>query len=88
VSPRAPNRRDDEVRQLLDTPHPAVPAELVARATARGRRTVRRRLLARRALWVLLALALVAGVVLAVLLWPDHPTASNDTGDATWWAPG
>jgi hypothetical protein len=84
---RAPNRRDDEVRQLLDTPHPAVPADLVARATVRGRRTVRRRRVRRQVLWVLLVAAVVAGIVLAVLAWPEHHDPAGDTGDGTWWSP-
>ncbi|UWE12550.1 hypothetical protein [Actinacidiphila bryophytorum] len=85
---RAPNRRDDEVRQLLDTPHPVVPAGLVASAAARGRRTVRRRRLARQVLWVLLVAAVVAGIVLAVVTWPDRQDpAGGDTGDGTWWSP-
>lgn len=81
-----PNRRDDEVRRLLDTPHPVVPLDLTARATARGRRIVRRRRLARRALTVVLLAALVAGVVLAVLAWPDNPATTTPT-DGTWWSP-
>jgi hypothetical protein len=84
---RAPNRRDDEVRQLLDTPHPVVPAGLVAGATARGRRTVRRRRLVRHVLWVLLVAAVAAGIVLAVLTWPDRQPAPDETGDGTWWSP-
>ncbi|WP_063762366.1 hypothetical protein [Streptomyces sp. NRRL F-5123] len=81
----ARNRRDDEVRRLLDTPHPIVPAGLVAEATARGRRTVRRRRVLARALWVLLAAAVAAGIVLAVLYWPDDPGGGGGTGDGTWW---
>ncbi|MFI0940692.1 hypothetical protein [Streptomyces sp. NPDC021020] len=82
----ARNRRDDEVRRLLDTPHPIVPAGLVAHATARGRRTVRRRRVLARVLWVLLAAAVVAGIVLAVLYWPDDAgSGGGGTGDGTWW---
>lgn len=84
---RAPNRRDDEVRQLLDTPHPVVPAGLVAGATARGRRTLRRRRLVRHVLWVLLAAAVVAGIVLAVLTWPEDHDPAGPAGDGTWWSP-
>ncbi|SHK67437.1 hypothetical protein [Actinacidiphila paucisporea] len=84
---RAPNRRDDEVRQLLDTPHPAVPAGLVAVAAARGRRTVRRRRVGLHVLWVLLVAAVVAGVVAAVLTWPAHRAPAGNPGDGTWWSP-
>lgn len=83
----APNRRDDEVRRLLDTPHPAVPAGLVARATVRGRRTLRRRRFVHHVLWVLLLAAVVSGIVLAVLAWPDHGTPADSTGEGTWWSP-
>ncbi|MFG1810645.1 hypothetical protein [Streptomyces sp. NPDC049040] len=87
MSRPAPNRRDDEVRRLLDTPHPVVPAGLVALATERGRRTVRRRRLLRHALWVLLLAAVAAGIVLAVLTWPDSAAPAGDPGDGTWWSP-
>ncbi|WP_329175264.1 hypothetical protein [Streptomyces sp. NBC_01477] len=83
----APNRRDDEVRRLLDTPHPMVPAGLVAVATVRGRRTVRRRRFAHHVLWVLLLAAVAAGIALAVMAWPDHHDPAGRTGDDTWWAP-
>lgn len=83
----ARNRRDEEVRRLLDTPHPAVPAGLVALATVRGRRTVRRRRFGTRVLWVLLVAAAVTGVVVAVLMWPDHHDPADETGDGTWWSP-
>lgn len=72
---------------MLDGPHPMVPADLVPRATARGRRSVRRRRVARRALWVLLLAAVVAGIVLAVLLWPRSSDPAQDSDTGTWWAP-
>jgi len=78
------NRRDDEVRRLLDTPHPAVPVDLAARAVLRGRRIVRRRRIEHTVLWALLAAAAIAGIVLAVLAWPDHPAPDVPT-DGTWW---
>ncbi|WP_327289041.1 hypothetical protein [Streptomyces sp. NBC_01198] len=84
---RAPNRRDDEVRQLLDTPHPAVPAGLVARAAVRGRRTVRRRRVLLHVLWVLVVAAALTGIVFAVLAWPDDEAPADDPGDGTWWSP-
>ena len=79
-----PNRRDDEVRRLLDTPHPAVPVDLAARAVLRGRRIVRRRRIEYTVLWALLAAAAIAGIVLAVLSWPDHSTPPVPS-DGTWW---
>lgn len=79
-----PNRRDDEVRRLLDTPHPAVPVDLAARAILRGRRILRRRRIAHAVLWVLLIAAAVAGLVLTALTWPDGG-AGGGPGD-TWWS--
>jgi hypothetical protein len=80
-----PNRRDDEVRRLLDTPHPVVPLDLTARAMTRGRRIARRRRIVQLALWTLLLAALVAGVVLAVLYWPQDDPATT-TPDGNWWS--
>ena len=80
-----PNRRDDEVRRLLDTPHPVVPVDLGARAMVRGRRIVRRRRTVHTVLWALLVAAIVAGAVLAILTWPDRPPPSPT--DGPWWPP-
>lgn len=80
-----PNRRDDEVRRLLDTPHPAVPLDLAARAVLRGRRIVHRRRVIHAVLWVLALAAVITGAVLAAALWPD---SSRGAGAGTWWAPG
>jgi hypothetical protein len=80
-----PNRRDDEVRRLLDTPHPVVPADLAVRAVLRGRRIVHRRRVTRTVLWTLAVAAAVAGLVLAAVLWPG---TSEGTGTGTWWSPG
>jgi len=78
-----PNRRDAEVRRLLDTRHPMVPLDLAARAMARGRRIVRRRRAVHAVLWVLLLAAVATGIVLAVLAWPDRPAATPH--DGPWW---
>jgi len=80
-----PNRRDAEVRRLLDTPHPVVPLDLAARARARGRRIVRRRRAVHTVLWALLFAATVTGVVLAILAWPNHPTPTPPH-DGPWWS--
>ncbi|WP_329135866.1 hypothetical protein OG552_23020 [Streptomyces sp. NBC_01476] len=82
-----PNRRDDEVRRLLDTPHPAVPVDLGTRAQQRGRLIVRRRRVLHLVLWVLLAAASVAGIVLAVMLWPHDPATPDVPSNGTWWSP-
>ncbi len=78
-----PNRRDAEVRRLLDTRHPMVPLDLTARAMARGRRIVRRRRAVHAVLWTLLFAAAVTGIVLAVLAWPDRPAPAPH--DGPWW---
>jgi hypothetical protein len=80
-----PNRRDDEVRRLLDTPHPMVPVDLAARAVLRGRRILRRRRAVHAVLWILLAAAVVAGIVLAVVFWPHASPATVPAND--WWSP-
>jgi hypothetical protein len=81
-----PNRRDDEVRRLLDTPHPLVPVDLGARALRRGRRIVRRRRAVHAVLWVLVFAAAVAGIVLAVVFWP-HSAPTQVPTSGTWWSP-
>lgn len=82
-----PNRRDDEVRRLLDTPHPVVPVDLAARAAVRGRRILHRRRITHAVLWTLVVAAAVAGIVLAVMLWPNGD-ATNVPVDGNWWSPG
>ncbi|GAA1527307.1 hypothetical protein GCM10009730_40270 [Streptomyces albidochromogenes] len=64
------DRTQDEVRRMLETPHPPVPADLGTRAAERGARLLRRRVLARRLLWLLLALVAVAFAVWAALEQP------------------
>jgi hypothetical protein len=81
-----PNRRDDEVRRLLDTPHPAVPIDLVFRAIIRGRRTLRRRRITHAVLLVLLGAAVLTGIVLSVLFWPHDPATHVPT-EGSWWSP-
>lgn len=68
------DRKEDEVRRMLDLPHPAVPAELAGRAAERGRRLLRRRRAVRAAAWALL---LAAVVVLCVRAAVVHPWAAR-----------
>ncbi|MEU9124030.1 hypothetical protein AB0C96_29905 [Streptomyces sp. NPDC048506] len=55
-----PDRKQTEVRRMLAGPHPLVPPDLAARATARGRRLLAHRRLRRRIGWLLALLALAA----------------------------
>ncbi|MFF4156451.1 hypothetical protein [Streptomyces sp. NPDC001678] len=77
------DRREAEVRRLLDGPRPAVPTELVARAAARGARIVRRRRVVRAVGWVLLLLTLVAFGVWAAAEEPWRARPS-DTAPPLW----
>ncbi|WP_028811686.1 hypothetical protein [Streptomyces flavidovirens] len=65
-----PDRKQDEVRRMLEGPHPPVPADLGPRAAERGARLLRRRVLARRLMWLLLGLAVVTFTVWALVEQP------------------
>ncbi|WP_329589746.1 hypothetical protein OG298_15850 [Streptomyces sp. NBC_01005] len=62
--------REDEVRRMLDGPHPQVPADLARRASERGGRLLRRRLFVRR---LMLLLACAAVVAFAAWAMAAHP---------------
>ncbi|GAA1883832.1 hypothetical protein [Streptantibioticus ferralitis] len=84
VSGRLPDRKEAEVRRMLEIPHPPVPADLAERAIAHGRRLVRRRLLLRRTLWALLLAAVVAVAIWAAMDWPT-PAPLNVTPPLESW---
>ncbi|MEU3313128.1 hypothetical protein ACGFY6_07640 [Streptomyces sp. NPDC048387] len=67
------DRKEAQVRRLLEGPHPAVPAGLASAAAARGRRLLRRRRALRRLGWAVLWAAAVAFAVWAAL---THPWAT------------
>ena len=73
VSGPLPDRKEAEVRRMLTTPHPPVPADLAARAAARGRRLLHRRRLLRLALCAVLLTAAVALGVWVAARWPAPP---------------
>ncbi|MFF3015776.1 hypothetical protein [Streptomyces sp. NPDC057939] len=66
----SPDRKEDQVRKLLEGPHPMVPAGLAAAAATHGRRLLRRRRALRRLGWSVLFAAAVAFTVWASLTRP------------------
>lgn len=78
-------RREDEVRRLLDSPHPQVPGDLAARAVARGTRLLRRDRVMRRALWLLLCAAAVAFAVWASVAEPWEVPPAGTTPPLEGW---
>ncbi|MFI2375277.1 hypothetical protein ACH5AO_09435 [Streptomyces sp. NPDC018964] len=68
-------RREAAVRRMLEQSPPSVPPELHAEAARRGARILRRRTLARRAMWLLLLAGSVAFVVWALTArpWVEPP---------------
>ncbi|MFD0268648.1 hypothetical protein ACFVGY_19080 [Streptomyces sp. NPDC127106] len=65
-----PDRKEAQVRGLMEGPYPVVPAGLAATAAARGDRLLRRRRILRRAGWTLLLAAATAFAVWASLARP------------------
>ena len=83
MSPR--DRKEDEVRRMLETRHPQVPADLAARAAAQGTRLLRRHRAVRRAAWLLLIAAAIAFAVWAVLAEPWVAPPTNTTPPLEGW---
>ncbi|MBD0745369.1 hypothetical protein [Streptomyces sp. CBMA152] len=65
-----PDRKEAEVRRLLEGPHPPVPAELATQAAELGLRMLRRRQAARRLMWLVILAATVAFTVWAARVHP------------------
>ncbi|TXS20792.1 hypothetical protein EAO71_30230 [Streptomyces sp. ms191] len=78
-------QKEDEVRRMLETPHPQVPGDLAARAVERGTRLLRRDRAVRRALWALLAAAVVAFVVWASVVRPWEVPPAGTTPPLEGW---
>jgi ferric-dicitrate binding protein FerR (iron transport regulator) len=81
----AMNRREAEVRRILEEPQPAVPPDLYADVMRRGGRMLRRRRAARRLMWLLLLAAVVAFVVWASMTRPWVEPPSETTPPLTGW---
>ncbi|GHF91255.1 hypothetical protein [Streptomyces thermodiastaticus] len=81
------NRAEQEAaaRRILAQDPPPVPAGLYADALRRGTRMLRRRTLARRALWLLLLAAAVAFTVWALTVRPWVQPPSQTTPPVTGW---
>ncbi|MFE0625534.1 hypothetical protein ACFW3D_01025 [Streptomyces sp. NPDC058864] len=75
------DRKEDEVRRLLDGPHPGVPVDLAPRAAERGRRVLARRRVVHAVLWALLVVGVVVAIVLAVRWWPAAQPLDTTPGD-------
>jgi ferric-dicitrate binding protein FerR (iron transport regulator) len=64
------DRKESEVRRMMEGPPPAVPADLGVRAAAHGGRLLRRRRALRRAAWLLIVAAALAFAVWATVNQP------------------
>ncbi|CAL9454776.1 hypothetical protein [Streptomyces sp. Tu 3180] len=81
----ARTNREATVRRLLERPPPPVPPGLHAQAVRRGARILRRRTLARRAMWLLVCAAAVAFTVWALTARPWAEPPSETTPPLTGW---
>ncbi|MFF2327832.1 MULTISPECIES: hypothetical protein [unclassified Streptomyces] len=77
--------REDEVRRLLDGPHPQVPGDLAQRAAERGGRLLRRRRIGRRLALVVAFAAVVAFMVWAVAAQPWQLPPAETTPPLDGW---
>jgi len=78
-------QREAAVRQLMERASPAVPADLYSEVVRRGSRMLRRRTVARRALWLLLFAASVAFLVWALTVQPWVEPPSETTPPLRGW---
>ncbi|BAG19406.1 hypothetical protein ACIQUZ_27995 [Streptomyces griseus] len=77
--------REEQVRRMLDGPHPALPPDLAAWAVLRGGRRLRRRRAVRRTAGLLLALALSALLVWAGVEQPWESEPAQVTPPLQGW---
>ncbi|MEV5885541.1 hypothetical protein AB0L74_22970 [Streptomyces sp. NPDC052020] len=69
--------REAAVRRIMRESPPRVPPELYADALRLGRRMLRRRVAARRLMWLLLCAAALAFTVWAVTAWERPPSETT-----------
>ncbi|GHI87759.1 hypothetical protein ACWGF3_24510 [Streptomyces xanthophaeus] len=79
------NRKEAQVRQLMEGPLPVVPADLASGAAARGDRLLRRRRALRRLGWAVLFAAAVAFTVWAALTQPWVTPSSSISPPLEGW---
>ncbi|MGW0464147.1 hypothetical protein ACWDX6_02570 [Streptomyces sp. NPDC003027] len=80
-----PERPEDQVRRMLESPHPQVPGDLAARAVERGTRLLHRGRMVRRVLWTLLAAAVIAFAVWASVAEPWAVPPAGTTPPLEGW---
>ncbi|MEU1475495.1 hypothetical protein ACFYZ8_13250 [Streptomyces sp. NPDC001668] len=78
-------QRETVVRRLMEQGTPQVPADLYGEAVRRGSRMLRRRVAARRLMWLVLFAASVAFVVWALTARPWVEPPSTTTPPMTGW---
>jgi ferric-dicitrate binding protein FerR (iron transport regulator) len=77
--------REAAVRRIMQESAPRVPPELYGDALSLGRRTLRRRVAARRLMWLLLCAAALAFTVWAVTARPWERPPSQTTPPLPGW---
>ncbi|MEU1277657.1 hypothetical protein [Streptomyces sp. NPDC005805] len=73
------DRKEGEVRRMMEGRPPTVPQDLAVRAAARGDRLLRRHRVLRLAGWLLLSAALLALLVWALVAEPWLPPPTRTT---------
>ena len=77
--------REAEARRIMERVPPRVPPELYGDVVRRGSRSLRRRRVARRLLWLLLCAACMAFLVWAMMARPWVEPPSQTTPPYTGW---
>ncbi|MEV6317837.1 hypothetical protein [Streptomyces sp. NPDC051776] len=80
-----PDRKQEEVRRMLDGPHPVVPPDLAELAAMRGRQLLARHRIVRAVTWTVLVVAVVAFAVWAIAVQPWVMPPSGTTPPLEGW---